>query len=179
MRITGGDIVSSTRRRAESPAAACARSKIRGLPPAPKQARSVQATIAEWLEKDPTVTAAIIEQRLRPLGYSGAYTILRDYVRATRPPRKAPRAFLRMEPPPGERFEVDWGHFGALDYAGDKRKLYAFALVEAHSRMLKPLAPCTVSVIKTATSAHSKQRRAVIVGGSLEVVVVRSPRASV
>jgi hypothetical protein len=22
-----------------------------------------------------------------------------------------------MEPPPGERFEVDWGHFGVLDYA--------------------------------------------------------------
>ena len=22
------------------------------------------------------------------------------------------------EPPPGERFEVDWGHFGVLDYAG-------------------------------------------------------------
>jgi len=41
-----------------------------------------------------------------------------------------------MEPPPGERFEVDWGHFGVLEYAGDKRKLYAFALVEAHSRML-------------------------------------------
>jgi len=41
-----------------------------------------------------------------------------------------------MEPAPGERFEVDWGHFGALDYSGDKRKLYAFALVEAHTRML-------------------------------------------
>jgi len=27
------------------------------------------------------------------------------------------------------------GHFGVLEYAGDKRKLYAFALVEAHSRM--------------------------------------------
>ena len=46
------------------------------------------------------------------------------------------RAFVRMEPPAGERFEVDWGHFGALDYSGDPRKLYAFALVEAHSRML-------------------------------------------
>ena len=57
---------------------------------------------------------------------------------ATRPARKPPRAFLRMEPPPGERVEVDWGHFGALEYAGDKRKLYAFALVEAHSRMLYP-----------------------------------------
>ena len=93
-------------------------------------------TISEWLEKDPTVTAAIIEQRLRSVGYAGAYTILREHVRATRPARTPPRAFLRMEPPPGERFEVDWGHFGALEYAGDKRKLYAFALVEAHSRML-------------------------------------------
>lgn len=41
-----------------------------------------------------------------------------------------------MEPAPGERFEVDWGHFAALDYSGDQRKLYAFALVDAHSRML-------------------------------------------
>jgi hypothetical protein len=41
-----------------------------------------------------------------------------------------------MEPAPGERFEIDWGHFGTLDYQGDKRKLYAFCLVEGHSRML-------------------------------------------
>jgi hypothetical protein len=30
-----------------------------------------------------------------------------------------------MEAIAGERFEVDWGHFGALDYSGDSRKLYA------------------------------------------------------
>ena len=53
-----------------------------------------------------------------------------------RPSRSAPRAFVRMEPSPGERFEIDWGHFDALDYQGDKRKLYAFCLIEAHSRML-------------------------------------------
>jgi len=41
-----------------------------------------------------------------------------------------------MEPSPGERFEIDWGHFGALDYQGDQRKLYAFCLVEGHNRML-------------------------------------------
>jgi transposase len=93
-------------------------------------------SIHEWLEKDPTVTAAVIEQRLRSLGYRGGHTILREYVHTARPRLKPNRAFLRMEPPPGERFEVDWGHFGALDYTGDKRKLYAFALVEAHSRML-------------------------------------------
>ena len=78
----------------------------------------------------------MIEQRLRPLGYTGGHTILRDYVQKARPQAKPSRAFVRMEPAPGERFEVDWGHFGALDYSGDKRKLYAFALVDAHSRML-------------------------------------------
>jgi len=109
---------------------------------APRQRQSkldpFKPTIAELLEKDPAATATVIQQRLQSVGYAGAYTILREYVRAIRPARKAPRAFLRIEPPAGERFEVDWGHFGVLDYAGDKRKLYAFALVEAHSRMRAP-----------------------------------------
>jgi hypothetical protein len=51
-------------------------------------------------------------------------------------PLHPPRAFARMEPSPGERFEIEWCHFGALNYAGDNRKLYAFCLVEGHSRML-------------------------------------------
>jgi hypothetical protein len=41
-----------------------------------------------------------------------------------------------MEPFAGERFEVDWAHFDVLNYSGDIRKLYAFALIDAHSRML-------------------------------------------
>jgi hypothetical protein len=41
-----------------------------------------------------------------------------------RPARKSLRV-LCLEPP-AERFEVDWGHLGVLDYTGDKRKLYAF-----------------------------------------------------
>ena len=66
--------------------------------------------------------------------YHGGITILRNYLKTVRPNAAAPRAFVRMEPSPGERFEIDWGHFGALDYQGDQRKLYAFALVECHSR---------------------------------------------
>jgi transposase len=95
-----------------------------------------KATIAEWLEKDASVSGTVMEQRLRPLGYTGGPTILRDYLQKARPQAKPSRAFIRMEPAPGERFEVDWGHFGALNYCGDQRKLYAFALVEAHSRIL-------------------------------------------
>src|SRR5580698_1161744 len=102
----------------------------------PSKLDSFKGAIAEWLEKDPGVSAAVIEQKLRAVGYQGGHSILREYVRNARPHIAPKRAFVRMEPLAGERFEVDWGHFGALSYAGDMRKLYAFALVDAHSRML-------------------------------------------
>jgi transposase len=101
----------------------------------PSKLDPFKSTIADLLAQDSTVSSAVIEQRLRTIGYDGGHSILREYVSQVRP-KPTPRAFVRMEPIAGERFEVDWGHFGALDYAGDKRKLYAFALVECHSRML-------------------------------------------
>ena len=66
-------------------------------------------TIAGWLEKDPDASATVIEQRLRQNGYDGAYTILREYLKKVRPQAKPARAFLRVEPAPGERFEVGPG----------------------------------------------------------------------
>src|SRR5215470_3885271 len=95
-----------------------------------------KSLIAELLEQDSRAPGAVILQRLQAAGYSGGHTILRDYLQKVRVAASAPPAFVRMEPAAGERFEIDWGHFGALDYQGDKRKLYAFALIEAHSRML-------------------------------------------
>jgi transposase len=95
-----------------------------------------KAVIAEWLEKDPAITAALTHERLQPLGYSGSHSILRLHVRKLRSQLTPKRAFVRVEPCAGERFEVDWAHFDVLNYSGDIRKLYAFALVDAHSRML-------------------------------------------
>jgi transposase len=92
--------------------------------------------LTELLEQDPRAPGAVILQRLQAAGYCGGHTILRDYLQKVRAAGPAPPAFVRMEPGPGERFEIDWGHFGVLDYQGDKRKLYAFCLIEAHSRML-------------------------------------------
>ena len=57
-----------------------------------------KATIAELLEKDPSASAAVIGQRLRPLGYTGGGSILRQYVHEVRPQLKPQRAFVRMEP---------------------------------------------------------------------------------
>ena len=56
--------------------------------------------IAEWLEKDPQVTAAVIEQRLRPLGYEGGSSILQEYVRKARPQLKPRRALSAWNPLP-------------------------------------------------------------------------------
>lgn len=44
-----------------------------------------KSTITEWLEKDPSVTAAVIQRKLRSLGYRGGHTILREFVHSARP----------------------------------------------------------------------------------------------
>ncbi|MBV9611586.1 MAG: IS21 family transposase, partial [Acidobacteriaceae bacterium] len=91
--------------------------------------------IAELLERDSTAPATVIAERLRTLGYDGI-TIVKDYLQAVRAAAQNRRAYVRVEPGPGERFDVDWGHFGALLYNGNPRKLYAFCLVESHSRKM-------------------------------------------
>src|SRR5205085_5214581 len=79
---------------------------------APRQRQSkldpFKALIADCLEKDPRVTAALILQRIKDLGYSGGHAILQEYVHKVRPDPASKRAFVRMEPFAGERFEVDW-----------------------------------------------------------------------
>jgi transposase len=69
------------------------------------------------------------------LGYQGGLTILKNYLRSVRA-RASKRAYVRVESLPGERFEIDWGHFGSLDYEGHQRKLYAFSVIECHSRKM-------------------------------------------
>jgi len=105
------------------------------LPPRPSKMDGYKDIVLDLLEQDPQAGGSVIQQRLTRLGYKGGVSILREYLRRVRR-QPAPRAFLRMDPLPGERFEVDWGHFGAIEYQGDRRKLYAFVLVDCHSRLL-------------------------------------------
>jgi transposase len=95
-----------------------------------------KTTIAELLEQDSEASAVVIAQQLRRLGFDGGLSILKEHLHAVRGHSAVQRAYVRMEPGPGERFEIDWGHFGALSYQGHARKLYAFCLVECHSRKL-------------------------------------------
>ena len=111
---------------------------VRTAAPRPRVSKldPFKATIAELLEQDAEASAVVIAQRLRSLGFTGGLSILKEYLHAVRGNSQAKRAYVRMEPAAGERFEIDWGHFGALSYQGHSRKLYAFCLVECHSRKL-------------------------------------------
>ena len=92
--------------------------------------------IRELLQQWPRASSVVIRQRIQSLGYTGGKSILQEYVATVRKIQDPPRAYIRIESSPGDCFQIDWGHFGAIDYQGDKRKLYAFCCVECHSRRL-------------------------------------------
>lgn len=92
--------------------------------------------IEQWIEQDPDVKATVILQRLCNKGFSGQITIVRDLLRKLRGASKKRQAYIRFESDPGQQMQIDWGHFGSLTYGNTKRKLYALAVLEAHSRML-------------------------------------------
>jgi transposase len=92
------------------------------------------AEIRRLLDDTPELTAPGILERLRPLGYTGGITILRDRVRRVRP-RPPKEAFLTLDFKPGAAFQVDWADFG-FALPGCPRRVSAFVMVACYSRYL-------------------------------------------
>jgi len=88
------------------------------------------------IKECPDVKAPVILQRIREKGFDGGITIVRDMLRKLRGKAKNRQPFIRFESQPGEQVQVDWGHMGTLTYGENRRKLYALAVLEGHSRML-------------------------------------------
>lgn len=86
------------------------------------------------LEECAQIPASVILIKLKERGYGGSYTIIKDYVREKRGVHK--KVYIRFESAPGKQMQLDWGYFGTIPYGKTKRKLYAFAITEAYSRML-------------------------------------------
>src|SRR5207247_5842387 len=64
--------------------------------------------IAEMLDTDDGVPATVILERLRPRGYAGGITILKDYVATVRPAFRAAHGYQRTTYLPGELAHGDW-----------------------------------------------------------------------
>jgi transposase len=93
-----------------------------------------EPAIRTMLDDTPSMLAPTVLERLRPLGYTGGVSILRDRIRQMRPkPRR--EAFLTLSFEPGEAMQVDWADFG-FALPGVPRRVSAFAAVLCHSRYL-------------------------------------------
>jgi len=80
------------------------------------------------------LSAARIHREIQELGFTGKYTIVKDYIREVRPTRSVP-AVYRYETEPGVQAQVDWGECGYLDIDGKSRKLYCFSMILGYSWM--------------------------------------------
>jgi transposase len=111
--------------------------RLLSLPAPPKYERARAGSaldrfagqIAAWLEDDATVPATVITERLRPLGYSGSVTVVKDHVRQVRPAFAAAQSFQRTSYVPGQLAQTDWWHTGVRLPVGRSQTREAFGLV--------------------------------------------------
>jgi transposase len=79
--------------------------------------------------------AQVLLRELRQQGYTGGYTLVKEYLQ---PKRQAARevAVRRFETPPGQQAQVDWGELGRLEGPEGRQKLYALVVTLGHSRAM-------------------------------------------
>jgi transposase len=102
--------------------------------PRPSLLAPYDGEIRRLLADTPELTTPAILERLRPIGYTGGITILRDRVSKLRP-RPSQEAFLTLDFKPGAAFQVDWADFG-FALPGCPRRVSAFVMVACYSRYL-------------------------------------------
>jgi transposase len=105
----------------------------RPSPPRASRLDPFKAQAVRLLEAHP-YSAQQIFQGLREAGFDGGYTIVKDYVRKVRPPRR--EAFLKLSFAPGECAQLDWGEFGSIGVGSTRRRLSFFVMVLCYSRLL-------------------------------------------
>ena len=79
--------------------------------------------------------AAVLLRELRERGYSGGYSILKDWLHPLREQAES-LAVQRFETEPGKQAQVDWGHLGTISDGDGERKLWGFTMTLGYSRMM-------------------------------------------
>lgn len=89
--------------------------------------------IIKKLQEGP-FTANRLFREIQEMGFTGKYTIVKDFVRKVRP-EQCVQAVYRYETKPGVQAQVDWSEFGRVEIDGKVLKLYCFNMVLGYSRM--------------------------------------------
>ncbi len=94
------------------------------------------AVINQLLEKYPELHASRLYQMMCDRGYPGRSDgHFRRQIARMRP-RAIPEPFARLDMPPGEQGQMDWGHFGKVQVGTALRPLYAHLITLSWSRMV-------------------------------------------
>jgi len=94
-----------------------------------------KSEIRAWLHDYDKYTAQQLFQKIQKSGYTGGYTLVKDYVREVRPPRKK-EAHGEYDWQPGECAQVDYGECGVVRVGKELRKVSVFSMVLSWSRMM-------------------------------------------
>jgi len=91
-------------------------------------------TINDLLSED-AYQATWIYDRLKGMGYTGAYESVKVYVRGIKEQKKR-LAYLRFETGAGLQAQFDWGDFQIIESDGQVTTIYASVLLLGYSRMM-------------------------------------------
>ncbi len=80
------------------------------------------------------LSAKRIYREIQDMGFSGKYTIVKDFIHQIRPSDTL-LAVYRFETEPGKQTQIDWGECGHIDADKGRRKLYCFSAILGYSRM--------------------------------------------
>jgi transposase len=111
-----------------------------GAPPAharrpkPSKLDAYKDQVRRWVEQDHCTNCVSMLERLRPLGYTGGISQLKQFVHPLRPARTGKRPVRRYETKPGEQLQFDWGEF-TYEEAGVTHKVFGFLAILSYSRM--------------------------------------------
>lgn len=90
--------------------------------------------LQQRLEKFPNLSSVRLLEELKEKGYSGGYTILKDYLRIIRP-KQINLPEIRFETKPGVQAQVDWADCLYVNPDGNLKKVYCFSMILGYSRM--------------------------------------------
>jgi transposase len=94
-----------------------------------------RAKIDVLVAKYPDLSAVRIHEEIArgPDGYQGSTTVIRRYLRATRPARG--RVYQEVHYEPAQAMQIDWGECGRVPVGATTRKVSVFVAVLCYSRL--------------------------------------------
>jgi transposase len=109
----------------------------REIPPPPVRRPSKLDAFAEqiesWLATYEDLTAVRLHELLTAAGFTGQYTIVREYLRGVRKAERPKRAFQLVETPAGYQAQFDWSPY-VLPGCGEKVQFWGCSLSWSRAR---------------------------------------------